>query len=270
MNRDGLRGRPGDQQRAPAPGAPAIRIDIVTLFPAMVAGPLGESILGRARARGLVDIRVVNLRDHAAGRHQVADDAPFGGGGGMVLKPEPIAACLDALRGPGSRVILLDPAGRRLDQALARELARRPHLILLCGRYEGVDERVREHLVDEEVSIGDYVLTGGELPALVLADAVARLLPGVLGDEGAAERDSFARGLLEHPQYTRPEVFRGWAVPPVLLSGDHGRIARWRRLMAVWRTWRRRPDLLETADLSPEEQKWLDAFAQGREPGDLI
>lgn len=247
-----------------------MRIDIVTLFPAMLEAPLAESILGRARARGIVEIRVHNLRDWAEGRHQVTDDAPFGGGGGMILKPEPLAAAIDALRGPGSRVILLDPAGRRFTQEVARDLAERRHLVLLCGRYEGVDERVKEHLVDEELSIGDYVLTGGEPAALVVTDAVTRLLPGALGDEGAPGRDSFARGLLEHPQYTRPEVFRGWRVPEVLLSGDHARIARWRRLMSVWRTWQRRPDLCETADLSPEEQKWVDGFRQGRSPADYM
>lgn len=247
-----------------------MRIDIVTLFPGMLEAPLGESIIGRARARGLVDIRLVNLRDHAAGRHQVTDDAPFGGGGGMILKPEPLAACLESLRSPGSHVALLDPAGRRFTQAVARELARRPHLVLVCGRYEGVDERVRERLVDEEISIGDYVLSGGEPAALVVADAVTRLLPGALGDAAAPAHDSFARGLLEYPQYTRPERFRDWAVPPVLLGGDHGKVERWRRVMSVWRTWRRRPDLLETADLSPEEQKWVDGFSQGRAPSDYI
>lgn len=247
-----------------------MRIDIVTLFPGMLEGPLGESILGRARERGLVDIRLTNLRDHAAGRHQVTDDAPFGGGGGMILKPEPLAACLEILRMEGAHVVLLDPAGRRFTQAVARELAGRPHLALVCGRYEGVDERVREHLVDEELSIGDYVLSGGEPAALVVVDAVTRLLPGALGDAEAPEHDSFARGLLEHPQYTRPERFRDWAVPPVLLGGDHGKVERWRRVMSVWRTWRRRPDLLETADLSPEEQKWVDGFSQGRVPSDYI
>ncbi len=153
---------------------------------------------------------------------------------------------------------------------MARELVERPHLVLVCGRYEGVDERVRERLVDEELSIGDYVLTGGELPALVVTEAVTRLLPGVLGDEAAPDHDSFARGLLEHPQYTRPEVFREWKVPDILLSGDHGRIARWRQIMSLWRTWQRRPDLLETADLSPQEQKWVDGFQQGRPPSDFI
>jgi tRNA (guanine37-N1)-methyltransferase len=249
-----------------------VRIDIVTLFPAMLEAPLSQSILGRARARGLVDIRVHDLREYASGRHRVTDEPPFGGGGGMILKPEPLAAAIDTLRPAGSeaRVILLGPAGRRFSQEVARELAGRPHLILLCGRYEGVDERVSETLAHEELSIGDYVLTGGEPAALVVADAVTRLLPGVLGDESAPVSDSFARGLLEHPQYTRPEVFRGVRVPEVLRSGDHGRIARWRQVMSLWRTWRRRPDLLETADLTPEEQKWTDGFRQGRTPADFL
>ena len=242
----------------------------MTLFPGMLTGALGESILGRARERGLVDIRVFNFRDHAAGRHLVTDDAPFGGGGGMILKPEPLAACLETLRTPAARVVLLDPAGRRFSQAVAREYARETHLVLVCGRYEGVDERVREHLVNEELSVGDYVLTGGEPAALVVTDAVTRLLPGVLGDAEAPAHDSFARGLLEHPQYTRPESFRGWRVPPLLLGGDHAKVERWRRVMSVWRTWQRRPDLLETADLTPEEQKWVDGFSQGREPSDYI
>ena len=246
-----------------------MKIDIITLFPGMVHAPLADSIVGRARARGLVEIGVRNLRDFAAGRHQVTDEPPFGGGGGMILKPEPVAAALDAVRTSEARVVLLDPAGRRFTQSVARELARRPHLILLCGRYEGVDGRVSEHLVDEELSIGDYVLSGGELAALVVTEAVTRLLPGVLGDEDAPAHDSFTGGLLEHPHYTRPEVFRGWRVPPVLLSGDHAKIARWRRVMSLWRTWQRRPDLLETADLSPEEQKWIDGFGQGRAPADL-
>ena len=242
----------------------------MTLFPGMLTGALGESILGRARERGLVDIRVFNFRDHAAGRHLVTDDAPFGGGGGMILKPDPLAACLETVRTPAARVVLLDPAGRRFSQAVAREYARETHLVLVCGRYEGVDERVREHLVNEELSVGDYVLTGGEPAALVVTDAVTRLLPGVLGDAEAPAHDSFARGLLEHPQYTRPESFRGWRVPPLLLGGDHAKVERWRRVMSVWRTWQRRPDLLETADLTPEEQKWVDGFSQGREPSDYI
>jgi tRNA (guanine37-N1)-methyltransferase len=243
-----------------------VKIDIVTLFPGMVGPPLAESIVGRARSRGLVDIAVHNLREFAAGRHQVTDEPPFGGGGGMVLKVEPVAAAIERLRSSESRVILLDPGGRRFSQRIARELVGRPHLVLVCGRYEGVDGRVSEHLVDEELSIGDYVLSGGELAALVVTETVVRLVPGVLGDEAASDCDSFARGLLEHPHYTRPEVFREWRVPPVLLSGDHAKIARWRRLMSVWRTWQRRPELLETADLGPEEQKWVDGFGQGLAP----
>ncbi len=243
-----------------------MKIDIVTLFPGMVDAPLRESIVGRARDRGVVDIAVLNLRDFAGGRHQVTDEPPFGGGGGMILKPEPVAAAIEAVRKSDTRVVLLDPAGRRFTQEVAREMARLPHVVLVCGRYEGVDARVGEHLVDEELSIGDYVLSGGELAALVITEAVTRLLPGALGQEGASEHDSFSRGLLEHPHYTRPEVYRGWRVPEVLLSGDHGKIARWRRSMSLWRTWRRRPDLIQTADLSPEEQKLVDAFNQGTEP----
>jgi tRNA (guanine37-N1)-methyltransferase len=246
-----------------------MRIDIVTLFPDMVEPVLAASMLGRARARGLVDIRVVNLRDYAEGKHRVTDDYQFGGGGGMVLKPEPLFAAVEALRTPGARVVLMDPRGRTLTQQVAAELAREPHLILLAGRYEGVDERVSERLADDAVSIGDYVLTGGELPALVVTDAVTRLLPGVLGAEGAAERESFASGLLEPPQYTRPEEFRGARVPAVLLSGDHARIARWRRVQALWRTWRARPELLEGAGLTPEERAIVERFKRGETPEQL-
>ena len=246
-----------------------MKIDIITLFPRMVEGPLSLSMVARARARGLVDIGLHDLRDWAHGNHRVTDEPPFGGGGGMVLKPEPLAGAIEAVKSVAARVILLDPAGRRFTQDVAWELAQRPHLVLVCGRYEGVDERVREHLVDEELSIGDYVLSGGELAALVVTEAVTRLLPGALGDENAPAHDSFARGLLEHPHYTRPELFRDWGVPDVLLSGDHARIARWRRFMSLMRTWRRRPDLLETADLSPEEQKWVDGFNHGRRPPDF-
>jgi len=243
-----------------------VRIDIVTLFPAMVEPALSESIVARARARGLVDIRVVNLRDYAEGRHRITDDYQFGGGGGMVLKPEPLFAAVEALRTAGARVILMDPRGRAFTQSVARELAGEAHLILLAGRYEGVDERVVELLADDTVSIGDYVLTGGELPALVVTDAVTRLRPGALGAEGAVERESFASGLLEPPQYTRPEEFRGARVPEVLLSGDHARVGRWRRLMALWLTWRRRPDLLAGAALSAEERRLIDRFEGGETP----
>src|SRR5213078_1420785 len=243
-----------------------MRIDIVTLFPAMVEPALATSMLGRARARGLVDIRVVNLRDYATGKHRVTDDYQFGGGGGMVLKPEPIAAAVEALRGERSRVILMDPRGRTLTQAVAGELAREAHLILVAGRYEGVDERVSEMIADERLSIGDYVLTGGELPALVVTDAVARLLPGVLGAEGATERESFASGLLEPPQYTRPEEFRGARVPAVLRSGDHARIARWRRVQALWVTWRTRPELLKGAHLTSDERQVVERFERGETP----
>lgn len=242
-----------------------MRIDVLTLFPAMFTAYLGESILQRAQAAGLIAVNVHNIRDHAAGRHRVTDEPPFGGGGGMVLKPEPLFAAVETVVGgalPGPRRILLSPQGRPLTQALAAELAEAPWLLLLCGRYEGVDERVREHLVDEEISIGDYVLTGGELAALVVIDAVARHVPGVLGDEHAAARDSFAIGLLEGPHYTRPVSFRGHDVPEVLRSGHAGRIARWRREQALRRTWQRRPDLLLTAELDEADRLFLMTLAQ--------
>jgi len=243
-----------------------MRIDIITLFPGMVEPVVSASMLGRARARGLVDIRVVNLRDYAEGKHRVTDDYQFGGGSGMVLKPEPLFAAADALRTPGARVVLTDPRGRRFTQAVAAELTSVPHVILLAGRYEGVDERVTTGLADDVLSIGDYVLTGGELPALVVADAVIRLLPDVLGGEGAAERESFAGGLLEPPQYTRPEEFRGARVPAVLLSGDHARIARWRRAQALWLTWKRRRDLLAQAKLDAADRRWIERFERGETP----
>src|SRR5207244_237953 len=245
---------------------PGMRVDIVTLCPRIVEPALSESMIGRARARGLVDIRVVNLRDYAGGKHRVTDDYTFGGGSGMVLKPEPLFAAVDALRTPAARVILMDPRGRTFTQRIAGELAGEKHLILLAGRYEGVDERVSEHLADDALSIGDYVLTGGELPALVVADATIRLLPGALGGEDAAERESFTGGLLEPPQYTRPEEFRGTRVPEVLLSGDHARIARWRRSQALWLTWRSRPDLLAQAELTADDRKLLEAFERGERP----
>jgi len=241
----------------------------VTLFPGIVRPALAESMLGRAQARGLVDIRVVALRDYAGGRHRVTDDYQFGGGSGMVLKPEPLVAAVDALRTPDARVILMDPRGPVFTQKMAATLAAERHLILLAGRYEGVDERVAAMTGAELLSIGDYVLTGGEVPALVVIDAVTRLLPGALGGEEAAARESFASGLLEPPQYTRPEEFRGARVPAVLLSGDHARIARWRRRQALWLTWRRRPDLLAQAGLTPDEWKLVERFERGLGPEDL-
>jgi tRNA (guanine37-N1)-methyltransferase len=242
-----------------------MRIDVLTLFPGMIEPLVSASMLGRARQRGLVDIRVVDLRDYATGRHRNADDYQFGGGGGMVLKPEPIFAAVEALRTDETRVILLDPRGRTFNQAVAAELARETHLVLIAGRYEGVDERVSS-VVDDSISIGDYVVTGGELPALVVTDAVTRLLPGVLGAEGGAERESFASGLLEPPQYTRPEEFRGARVPGVLLSGDHARVARWRREQALFLTWRRRPELLADASLTDEERRMIERFERGETP----
>lgn len=227
-----------------------LRFDILTLFPDMFVAPLGQSMVGRAQQAGLVEIAVHQLRDWATDRHRTVDDYAFGGGKGMVLKPEPIFAAVESLRRPPQQVILMDPAGERFGQQIGRELARQEALLLICGHYEGVDERVREHLVDRELSIGDYVLTGGELPAMVVVDAVTRLVPGVLA-EGSAQEESFgadpasdpAGMLLEYAQYTRPAEFRGWRVPEVLLSGDHARIARWRREQALQRTQRRRPDL---------------------------
>ena len=238
-----------------------MRIDVVTLFPDLVELPLRTSIIGRAAEAGVVEFHVHDLREHGLGRHRSVDDAPYGGGAGMVMRPEPLFAAIEPLREMGAHVILLDPAGERLTDGLARELAGLPHLAMLCGRYEGFDERVRE-LVDREVSIGDYVVTGGELPALVVVDAVVRLVPGAIA-QASHEDDSFASGLLEYPQYTRPESFRGHEVPSVLLSGNHGEVQRWRRREALRRTFARRPDLLETAILDEADR----AFLATLEPG---
>jgi tRNA (guanine37-N1)-methyltransferase len=242
-----------------------VRIDVVTILPDLVAGPLQASIIGRAASAGLVDFVVHDLREHGLGRHRSVDDYPYGGGAGMVMRPEPLFAAIEPLREAGALVILMDPAGERLTDALARELATLPHLAVVAGRYEGVDERVRS-LVDREVSIGDYVLTGGELPALVLIDAVVRLVPGVI-QAASHEGDSFASGLLEHPQYTRPESFRDLDVPPVLLSGHHGEVERWRRREALRRTLERRPDLLESADLTDGDRAELDGMTRDRPSG---
>lgn len=232
-----------------------MRIDLVTIFPELVDVPLRTSIIGRAAASGLVSFGVHDLREHGIGRHRSVDDYPYGGGAGMVMRPEPLFTAVEPLREAGATVILLDPAGERLTDALARELSSLPHLALVAGRYEGIDERVRS-LVDREVSIGDYVLTGGELPALVLIDAVVRLIPGVIAD-ASSSADSFASGLLEHPQYTRPETFRDLAVPSVLLSGHHGEVDRWRRRESLRRTLARRPDLLPAASLTDDDRAIL-------------
>ncbi|GAP11530.1 tRNA (Guanine37-N(1)-) methyltransferase [Bellilinea caldifistulae] len=236
-----------------------MRFDVFSLFPAVIRPYLEISILQRAIEKGLLEVHLHDIRSFTTDRHHITDDAPFGGGGGMVMKPEPIFTAVESVLGspPACPVILLTPQGRTYTQQVAAELAAYPHLALLCGRYEGIDERVREHLVTDEISIGDYVLTGGELPALILIDSITRLIPGALGDPDGAQDDSFASGLLEYPHYTRPAEFRGWRVPEVLLSGNHAEIARWRRQQALLRTWKRRPDLLEKADLSDSDRRFL-------------
>ena len=247
-----------------------MRIDIVTLFPEMFAGVFEASIIGRARASGAIEIGLHNPRDYTHDKHRVVDDYAYGGGPGMVMKPEPLFECVDAVRamdGRAAHVVLLTPQGRTLDHTLVAELAARPRLIVICGHYEGVDERVRERLADVEVSIGDYVLSGGEPAAIVLADAVARHQPGVLGSEQSLEEESHAQGLLEYSQYTRPPEYRGMAVPEVLLSGHHADVAAWRRRQSIERTARRRPDLLARVTLTPAEQRWADeARADASEP----
>lgn len=239
-----------------------MRFDVFTLFPDIFTPYLEASILQRARQNQLIDVQLHNIRDWTTDWHHVCDDMPYGGGGGMVMKPEPIFAAVEGILGvsPSCPVILLTPQGRVFTQTVARELSQHPHLGLLCGRYEGIDERVREHLVTDEISIGDYVLSGGELPALVLIDAITRLIPGALGDPEGAWDDSHATGLLEYPHYTRPPEFRHWRVPEILLSGDHAQIARWRRQQALLRTRQRRPDLLEKADLSESDRDFLDGL----------
>jgi tRNA (guanine37-N1)-methyltransferase len=222
-----------------------MKIDVLTLFPGMFAGPLDESIIKRARENGILDLRIHNLRDWTHDRHKTVDDRPFGGGPGMVLKPEPLFEAVEALRGEHTRVILMSPSGRKFTQPIARELAKCEHLLLIAGSYEGFDERVRQALAHDDLSIGDYVLTNGALPVMVIIDVVARLLPGVLGDEESATEESFSHGLLEYPHYTRPADFRGMKVPEILLSGHHAEIAKWRHEQALERTRQRRPDLLE-------------------------
>lgn len=261
-----------------------MRIDILTLFPEMFAGYFGASMLGRAQNSKLLELAIINIRDFATDRHKITDEPPFGGGGGMVLKPEPVFRAVESLVGQSGGmqgsdavsqpaqtrlpvtwpIILLTPQGRLFNHEVAHELAQQPRLTLVCGRYEGVDERVRQRLVTDEISIGDYVLTGGEVAAMVVVDAIARLIPGVLGAAGAADSDSHATGLLEGPHYTRPADFRGWAVPEVLRSGHEALIQHWRREQALRRTWQRRPELLLTADLTDEDKHYLALLAEER------
>ncbi len=241
--------------------------DVLTLFPGMFDSPLQESILGRAIKQQLLQVRAHNLRNWAEGKHLTTDDTPYGGGDGMVMKPEPIARAIAELKQqtPQAKVLMMTPQGVPFKQQHARELAQEDGLIFLCGRYEGFDERIRQSIVDAEYSLGDFVLTGGELPAMVMIDAISRYLPGVLGSQGSAESDSFSDGLLEYPQYTRPAVFNGMDVPAVLLSGDHGKVARWRREQQLLRTWQRRPELLEQIELSKEDKQILALLKQATE-----
>jgi len=247
--------------------------DVITIFPDLIESALAAGVVGRARERGVVDLTVRDLRDYTDDRHRTVDDMPYGGGPGMVMKPEPLWRAVEAIaaeRGAASAVILMTPQGRPFTHAMAQEMSRLERLVIICGRYEGIDERVAEALVTHEISIGDYVLTGGELPALVVLDAVTRLVPGVVGDAGSVEEDSFVRGVLDHPHYTRPAEFRGRRVPDVLLSGNHAAIERWRGEQRVRRTMERRPDLVEHAMLTVEEQRafenWKLDRATGSEP----
>ncbi|UCF60091.1 MAG: tRNA (guanosine(37)-N1)-methyltransferase TrmD [Anaerolineaceae bacterium] len=237
-----------------------MRFDVFTLLPEVMHAYLGASVLGKAQEAGLLEVYLHNIRDYALDRHHTTDDEPYGGGGGMVMKPEPIFTAVESVLGEAintTPILLLTPQGRVFRQEVAHELAVYERLALICGRYEGVDERVRQYLATDEISVGDYVLTGGELPALVVIDTIARLQSGVLGDDEATEKDSYSSGLLEHPHYTRPASFRGWDVPEVLLSGDHARIAAWRREQSLRRTLNRRPDLLETAELDKADRSLL-------------
>jgi len=242
-----------------------MHFDVFTLLPDVMQAYLHASILGKAQQAGLIDVKLHNIRDFTTDRHRTTDDEPYGGGGGMVMKPEPLFAAVESVLGEDLNripVVLLTPQGRVFNQGVARELAQHTRLALICCRYEGVDERVRHHLATDEISIGDYVLTGGELPALIIIDAVARSYPGVLGDAQAVKKDSHASGLLEHPHYTRPASFRGWKVPEVLLSGDHARIEAWRREQSLRRTLHRRPDMLERTELSEVDRDLLDQMIE--------
>ncbi|MCJ7604940.1 MAG: tRNA (guanosine(37)-N1)-methyltransferase TrmD [Dehalococcoidales bacterium] len=242
-----------------------MRIDVLTLFPQLFEEPFGYGIFKRAIDNGLVSLNLHNIRDYTHDKHHTADDYPYGGGAGMVMKPEPIFEAVEGIKKdtPEMRVILLTPQGRLFSQAVAEELSRESHLAFICGHYEGVDERVREHLATDEISIGDYVLTGGEIPAMVVMDAVLRLIPGVLGSEESPRDDSHAGGLLEYPQYTRPAEFRGWPVPEILLSGNHGEIAAWRREQGIRRTLERRPEMLDKAELGPKDKKLIERLRTG-------
>lgn len=237
-----------------------MRIDVLSLFPEMFSGVLGESIIKKAQEKEAVEIHTVNFREYSTNKHQNVDDYPYGGGAGMVLTPQPVFDAIEEVKKEAvkPRVVLMCPQGERYTQKKAEELAKEDHLIFICGHYEGYDERIREHLVTDEISIGDYVLTGGELGAMVVIDSVVRLLPKVLGNEDSAMKDSHSTGLLEHPHYTRPSDFRGMKVPDVLLSGDHKKIAEWRDKESIRRTFERRPDMLETYELMPVQQKWLE------------
>jgi tRNA (guanine37-N1)-methyltransferase len=252
-----------------------MQFEVFTLLPEVFPSYLETSIIKRARERGLINVRVHNIRDYTHDKHHMTDDTPYGGGGGMVMKPEPVFEAIETVLGlntdptplePESNIpiILLTPQGRVFNQSIAQELSQHPRIVLLCGRYEGIDERIREHLVTDEISIGDYVLTGGELPALIFIDAISRLLPDVLGDPTGAQDDSHAMGLLEYPHYTRPPEFRGWKIPDVLLSGAHAKIDKWRREQALLRTLKKRPDMLEKTELTKEDLKFVEKLKVGK------
>lgn len=245
-----------------------MKIDVLTLFPEMFTGVFNSSILGKAQEKGIVELSAINFRAYSNNKHLTVDDYPYGGGGGMVLKPEPVFAAVEDLQAQADeppRVILMCPQGERFSQRKAEELSQYKHMIFICGHYEGYDERIRQHLVTDEISVGDYVLTGGELPAMTVIDSVVRLLPGVLGNETSAVTDSYSTGLLEYPHYTRPAVFRDMKVPDELLSGHHANIEKWRRQQSLLRTLERRPDLLEEAELTDQERKWLEQVKRSRD-----
>jgi tRNA (guanine37-N1)-methyltransferase len=243
-----------------------IRFDVLSIFPEMLRSPLDFSLLKKAREKGLIEIGLHDIRDWAEDKHRMTDDAPYGGGCGMVMKVEPLERALKSIRRADAQslVVLMTPQGETFHQKIAAEFAKQNQMILICGRYEGFDERIREHLVDREISIGDYILTGGELSALVVIDAVSRLIPGVLGNDASAAKESFSQGLLEYPQYTRPAEYKGWCVPEVLASGNHAQIERWQRIEALRRTWQRRPDLLKKMELTAEDNLYLEKIKLGR------